>query len=336
MASPGPTVGGMENQVAWLANALAHKNDVSVCVLAAESYRYLFDASVRFNACAMQRSRRNPFLLCSLLKVIKAFKPDVVHAHGHKAAQLAASLKIVTGGVKLIATAHGLKKNNRVMARMDAVIAVSKGLQDVLSTYQAVLIFNGVPALPEAHSNLSKQELCARFGLESKIPLIIALGRLAKVKRYDRLVKAMASVNASLLLVGDGPERAHLSNIAPENVVFAGYREDARVWLGCADLMVMTSEREGFSLALIEALQAQVPVLSTRVPGAIEFLPESCLIEPAELSDLGARLRSVLDHLGGLKSDMAPTFELAKSQLTVDRMSEQTYAVYKKLIETSA
>jgi len=335
LASPGPLVGGMEKQVAWQANELAKRADVSLCVLASEAYATLFDESIHFVACNMKRGRRNPILLWQLLQRIRQFSPNIIHAHGHKAAQLMASLKPFLSS-KLVATMHGLKKNNQAMTHMDAVIAVSPGIQSSLKTRTAELIYNGVPPCSSEACALKDHEaLCSMFALKPELPIVMALGRLAKVKRYDLLIKAMRDVPASLLVIGDGPERGALESIASENVRFAGYRDDATGLLSGADLIVITSEREGFSLALIEALQAGVPVLSTRVPGSMDVLPESCLISESELPDLGKVIHSALDQGDAFRANMAATFQVARAEWTVSRSAERTYQLYHNLLSAS-
>lgn len=335
MASPGPLVGGMEKQVAWQANELAKRVDVKLCVLASEAYAPLFDKSIQFEGCNMKRGRRSLILLWQLAQKIRHFSPDIVHAHGHKATQLMASLKPYVS-CRLVATMHGLKKNNQAMAHMNAVIAVSPGIQGSLKTRKAELIYNGVPPCSsKAGSRIDHSALCAMFTLNPELPIVIALGRLAKVKRYDVLIKAMRDVPASLLVIGDGSDRAALEAIASEKVKFAGYREDAAGLLSGADLMVITSEREGFSLALIEALQAGVPVLSTRVPGSMDVLPESCLISESELPDLSNIIRSALDQGDAFRANMASTFERARTEFTVQCSAERTLGLYQKILSAS-
>lgn len=105
---------------------------------------------------------------------------------------------------------------------------------------------------------------------------VVSVGRLAKVKRFDRLIEAFAMVHAeapdmTLLLLGDGPERAGLERLAADlglgaSVVFAGYAEDVPARLAGCDMFVCTSEREGFGNAIVEAMAAGVPVISVDCP----------------------------------------------------------------------
>ena len=105
---------------------------------------------------------------------------------------------------------------------------------------------------------------------------IVSVGRLATVKRFDLLIEAFAAFHrnapdASLVILGDGPERAALETLALElgvagAVSLPGYVEDVAAHLESADLFVCSSRREGFGNAIVEALAAGVPVVSVDCP----------------------------------------------------------------------
>jgi glycosyltransferase involved in cell wall biosynthesis len=104
---------------------------------------------------------------------------------------------------------------------------------------------------------------------------IIFVGRLAPIKRLPLLLEAVAAVRArlgtvSLTIVGDGPLRASLEDAArtlglDECVTFAGHRADVRDVLSRARVFALTSQSEGVSLSLMEALACGVPAVVPRV-----------------------------------------------------------------------
>jgi len=115
-------------------------------------------------------------------------------------------------------------------------------------------------------------------------PVAVCVGRLCRQKGQDVLLRAWAGVparvpGARLVLVGDGPDRAALEELAaelpqPDSVRFAGLVDDPRDWYVAADLMVLPSRWEGMALAPLEAMACSRPVLLTDVAGARECLPE--------------------------------------------------------------
>lgn len=330
MLSPGPLVGGMEKQVSLQVNLLSQREELELTIIASAAYRDLFDESIQFVSIDATRSRRNPIFLWQISKTIKAIEPDIVHAHGHKAAQVCAALRSRLGDIRWLATAHGVKKNNKALFKMDHVVCVSQGVQAHIGGINTSVVNNGIDRgeLP----GLSKEAICARLNLDSSKPVLMALGRLAPVKRYDALVAAMDGLDANLVLVGDGSEQKKLEHIASPNVTFAGYQEDGRRWLTAADAMVVTSEREGFSLGMIEALQAETPILSTPVPVAVELLPKECIIEDIEAVALRRYLSQSIERLPEIKVKMKPVFKFAKTELTIEKNVENTLKVYQQVL----
>ena len=328
LASPGPTIGGMERQVALLTESIA--GSIKAAVIADPSYAGLFDVpGIQFLPLNFKRSRHNPFLLWDLARIVRQFNPEIIHAHGHKAAALCASLKRKFPALICIATAHGTKRNNKVMAKMDAVIAVSQGVADAMKPLASTVIHNALLPCTDTHS---RAELCQQWQLDPNKPIIAAAGRLIRLKRYDRLIDAVRARDVQLLIFGDGPKRAELEYMKGANVRMAGHVENVRVWLPALDLFVICSEREGLSLAMLEALQAGVPVLSTPVSGATELLPEAALIRDASVKGLALAINNALDHADILRANLNPAFERVKNELTPERLVAQTLALYGQTI----
>ncbi|GAA5075657.1 glycosyltransferase [Roseibacterium beibuensis] len=101
-------------------------------------------------------------------------------------------------------------------------------------------------------------------------PTAIAIGRLMPQKDYATMLRAVAQSGDDLRLVilGEGPERQNLEHLARElgiedRVDFLGFRMDRFSYLVAADLFLMSSVTEGFPNALIEAVAAGIPSIST-------------------------------------------------------------------------
>jgi len=331
LASTGPMVGGMEKQVALQANYMSKIKGAKVSVIASPCFKDLFEDDIYFTGLKMSRSRRNLALLFNLHQVVSKNLPDIIHAHGHKAASMLSTLKpFLSSHIKLIASSHGLKRNNKALKKMDEVFVVSEGIQDVVSPIHSVVIHNGIEACTLPPSN--RAGFCKNLGLNPKRPLILGVGRLVKTKQFERLIQAAKGLEANIVILGDGPDRAYLESIASENVCLTGYRSDTRSLLYIADMMVICSERDGFSLALIEALHSHLPVLSTRVPGAQDLLPENCLIDSTDEAKLRQFIQKHLDNIEQLKLSQQKQFQYAQNELKIERVAERTYKQYREVI----
>lgn len=332
LASSGPTLGGMELQAIQQAEELSKAPQTQVTIVAADCFREIIPSNVTHLPAKMTQSRRNIFLLISLLTAIKTSSPDIIHAHGHKAASLLSTLKpFLKKNIKLIATAHNVKRNNKSLTKMDEVFVVSKGIAKAIAPLKSKVVLNGIN--PHSRGKYTKEGFCKSAGIDASLPLILGVGRLVQTKRFEYLLGAAKDLPANIVICGDGPELSRLKKVSPKNCLLVGHRKDIRDLLFIADLMVICADRDGFSLALIEALHSGLPVLSTPVPGAEDLLPENCLIRDTEKKPFHDFLRQHISHLDQLTTLQAPLFEFVRNELHISQVAERTHILYEKLLK---
>jgi len=120
--------------------------------------------------------------------------------------------------------------------------------------------------------------------------LVGGIGRFEQQKGFDLLIRAVAEIeDASLVLVGDGSEQRVLEELAEsvgvaDRLVWRGWTDQARSYLGAFDVFAFPSRFEGFPLALLEALLARSAVVATDVGDVSEIVRdgETGLLVPAE------------------------------------------------------
>jgi glycosyltransferase involved in cell wall biosynthesis len=130
-------------------------------------------------------------------------------------------------------------------------------------------------------------ELKRKLGIAPGAPVIGSAGRLAKQKRFDRLLRALARLpGVHCVIAGSGIEEEPLRALACElgladRVHLPGYLEDLTPFFAALDVYVVSSDREGMSNAMLEAMNAGLPVASTPVSGAREALDADEALGPA-------------------------------------------------------
>jgi teichuronic acid biosynthesis glycosyltransferase TuaC len=163
----------------------------------------------------------------------------------------------------------------------DAVITVSAGLRDALVALGApaariTVLRNGVDLA--MFRPLDRAQ--ARQALGVAGPILVSVGALIGRKGHDRTIAALAGLPGwSLLIAGEGPERAALMALAArlgvaDRVRLLGaipHHELARLY-SAADLSVLASSREGWANVLLESMACGTPVIASPIPGNPEVV----------------------------------------------------------------
>lgn len=331
-------VGGLEQHTFNLANEMSLQHEVHM--IAHPCYAEKFNEHVHFHPLDFARSRWNIFLLWQLKSLINQLQPDIVHAQAGKAAELVSKIKSWLKPVKVVTTVHGTKKNKSAYLVGDAVIAVSKALTKGIPPEKAHIVYNGVyvqPSLTDAQKQALKTEIDQQFpGLDVGKKNVMCIGRLEPVKNIALLIQAMQDVDANVYIVGDGSLRQTLEQQVAElnmqnQVAFLGFRTDARDLVQLADVVVLSSDREGFPLVMVEALQADKAMAATKVNGVIEWLPEAYLADIGDVQGLQQAIQNALN--AHAQQDFQPLFAKAKAELTVAAMTQQTLNIYEHLLK---
>src|SRR5205814_7280998 len=143
------------------------------------------------------------------------------------------------------------------------------------ASYHVVPSAVDLAQLPVA-TDRDRERARARLGLPAG-PLVVCVGRLSRQKAQDVLLEAWPRVasavpDATVALVGDGPEEPALRARNAPNVLFAGWRDDVPDWLAAADVVAIPSRWEGLPLVVLEAMARGRSVVSADADGMAESL----------------------------------------------------------------
>ncbi|MGQ9697851.1 MAG: glycosyltransferase, partial [Armatimonadota bacterium] len=258
-----------------------------------------------------------------LARLICRKKVSVLHTHHTGALVYGVPAALIAGLGTVVHTEHShdvldsnprLRVAERLLTRFAwTTTCVTEEVQEYLSRRvgisprRLVVLPNGVDTklfVPGPADPALLEELCLVGH-----PVVGTVGRLDPLKDHESLLRAFAAVHsavpkARLVIVGDGPLRDHLRNMAKElgvedAVYFTGARSDVAALLRAFDVFVLSSTHEGLPLALLEAMSAGLPVVATAVggvPRAVEHGVSGFVCPPGDAETLSSLILHLLEH----------------------------------------
>ncbi len=206
---------------------------------------------------------------------------------------------------------HGIIINSRISSKMVVVsdnIAQTVIKRDGIKADRIIVIPNGIQGFKQ-----SKPEKIKAIQKELNIPdnstLILSIGRLVPQKGMEILLDTACRVHAvnqqiHFVIAGDGPLKKNLlaqrDQLGLQEVVnFLGIRNDIPDLLSAADIFLMTSNLEGMSIALLEAMSLAKPIVITAVEGAtqvIENKVNGILVPVGDTESISAAVLNLVDN----------------------------------------
>jgi glycosyltransferase involved in cell wall biosynthesis len=199
------------------------------------------------------------------------------------------------------------------------------------------------------HQQATKNPLTRReLGIDEHTFVIGAVGRLELIKSYDILIKAFAHLQtlpaqrpATLCIVGDGSQAAALRALAAElgiaaNTMFMGMRDDAYRFYPLFDCFVLSSQSEGLSLALLEAMSFGIPVVTTHTHATHDVITngiDGILVPPNNPVQLGQALHRLCQNPALHRSIAAAAQQRVQTSFTIDRVVDSFEQIYKQLLK---
>lgn len=362
--APGEIFGGAERQLLTLCAWLMGNGVMPVVIL-------FHDATF---AGMLRRSGIEPFILSGkgafsatavteLRSHLRRASINVLHFHGYKAA-VHAWLATIGQPVAMVKVEHGaietrsqeLRERSRTALYRCADTLATKRIRPaiVYVTHDLEQTFGGT------HDGLERRVIHNGIDLPAGGQLhrpaeyentkrnVLILGRLEEVKGIEYAIRALTETsmpaNTVLHIVGDGPLRQSLEQIAAAHavqnrVLFHGFRQNAYDYLAHADALLMPSMHEGLPYVLLEAMSLRVPAVVTAVGGLKEVLTNEVtglLVAPSDA-------RAIADALGRLFETPAlreklqnAAYELVTTRFSAAAMGSKYLALYQGAVVGAA
>ncbi|MDG1689993.1 MAG: N-acetyl-alpha-D-glucosaminyl L-malate synthase BshA [Flavobacteriales bacterium] len=267
-------------------------------------------------------------LTSKLVDVVKFERLDLLHVHyaiPHASAAYMAQQILKDQGVEIpfITTLHGTDITlvgkdpsfepviNFSINKSNRVTAVSENLKK--ETFELFDIKNNIEVIPNficlKEYKLDNNDYYKKRFAPSNEKVICHVSNFRKVKRIEDVIIAFEGISkeidAKLLLVGDGPERARLEQISrnskfSKNIFFLGSLKSTKEVLNISDLFILPSSKESFGLSALEAMACGVPVIASDSGGIPEVISHG---ESGLLNSVGDTYQMTKNALKLLSND---------------------------------
>ena len=290
---------------------------------------------------------------------------DILHVHyavPHASVAYMAKKILLQRGkyIPIVTTLHGtditLVGRDPAMApvvsfsidKSDGVTAVSHALkQQTLDTFE---ISNDIKVIHnfidlKRFKRQNKQHFKQAIAPNGE-RIFIHVSNFRAVKRVDDVIKMFnivsKEISATLLMIGDGPERYKMEALCREmalceKIRFLGKQEAVEELLAISDIFVMPSENESFGLAALEAMACEVPVISSDVGGIPEVNIDGVTGYISEVGDIESMAKNALSILKTeeeLDKFRAAALEQAK-KFSINHILPQYEEYYQEIIKTN-
>jgi len=265
-----------------------------------------------------------------LTSIIRAERPHILHTHTAKAGALARAAALVAGAARppiVVHTFHGhvmkgyfgprrtafFRQVERTLARRsDVLVAVSPEVRDELVQHgiapgeKFAVIRLGIPLDERLGDDTRDLDYRSLYGISPDAFVVGWVGRMTGVKDTDAVLEVVRAtrqlgVDAALCMVGDGPDRERLEQLAHDlgiarSTYFVGYQTEVAGYYRLFDAFLLPSVNEGTPVSAIEALASGTPVVATRVGGVPDVVRDGVdgfLVEPGDTESAAERLATL-------------------------------------------
>lgn len=274
---------------------------------------------------SLDKGKFDPFTLFDILRIIRDWKPSVLHLHGYASfnfGRVAGRIK----GIPIVIQEHFVDERLPGYQRFidlllhniyDKPLAVSHAVRRFMSQKRYIcdedieVIGNGVPMdRVKKSTDEDIQTLKKELGIDEGMRVVGTVGRLAEMKGQKYFLRAAHHIlsirnDVRFVVVGDGPLAEGLRKEAEtlgisDQVIFTGYRQDAVSFLSLCDVAVVSSVfGEGFCAVGIEVFAVQTPLVITDLPCFEDLYHDRqnvLMVPPRDVNAMASAVMELLEN----------------------------------------
>lgn len=358
----GLNYGGAETQLINLATRLKkHGWDVRVVsMLPPQAFTEELEAAgIPFATLKMRRGVPDPRAVIRLVKILRQWRPHIVHSHMVHANLLARITRIFYNVPVVISTAHNINEGGRwreIAYRLTDFLAdlttnvsraaVNRYIQvGAAPKNKIIFVPNGIDTNRYRFNQSERLRLRDELRVAEKF-VWLAVGRFEEAKDYPNMMQALKKVisersDVVLLIAGQGTLFEDIKGMAhsfglDKNVEFLCVRRDIPELMSAADAYVMSSAWEGLPMVLLEAAACELPVVATDVGGNSEIVihgSNGYIVPPRDPEALAAAMLKMMSLSEDERKAMGRAGRAhIEANYSLDRVVDQWERLYRDLL----
>lgn len=372
-----PLINGVVSSIVSLKNAYK-KNGHSTYIFApkVEGYTDREENVFRYHSVSLTKKIKYPIAIPLSLRanrVIKDFKPDIIHIHHPFVLSMPAIMYAEKLGIPKILTIHTQYEryayyvspvpqaitNEAIKmivanfaSKVDVVTTPSKSMKKLISRYKIKKEIVVIPNAIDLNIFREKDEQACRkireqLELTQEDVILLYVGRLSFEKNIDKIIKSLALIKekninkVKLVLVGEGTASNQLNSMVKslglqQYVKFVGAvdSEIVKSYYQISDLFTFASTSETFGMVIIEAMASGLPVLAVSAPGAIDIITDG--FDGMLVEDDVSDFAARLELLiknKDLRKRLARGAFYTAQRYSIDNISDQMLNLYQRLAQ---
>ena len=292
--------------------------------------------------------------LFQLTKILKAEKPDLVHLHSRRGADILGAIACHLAKTPCVLSrrvdnpeAPWLAKRKYKLYKH--VITISEGIKNVLvsegvSEKHITCVRSAVIA-SQYQNPRPKKEFLNEFNLEEKHITIGIIAQLIQRKGHRYLFESAKNLiqkhpHMRILVLGKGSQLDTLRALSAEQeladvISFEGFRSDLNDWLGNINIIAHPADMEGLGVSLIQASAAGIPIVGSNAGGIPEIVRDGengFIIEPGNTQQLAEKLDILLSSKETRSLFGQTGKKIAEEEFSIETMVRGNLNVYKKIL----
>lgn len=223
-----------------------------------------------------------------------------------------------------------IKTHLNKLKKINTIVCCSKSVEDrlrkELKHERIATIYNGIETT-QANTKITRSDLA----LPEDALVYIFAGNISEGKRVDWIVEKFVKRNLQneyLLILGDGPLLEKCKSLANERVIFIGYTNDPIAYFNISDIYVSSSKSEGFSIAVLEALDNGLRLFLSDIPSHKEVIENSKVPIGVVFND--SNIQEMFSIIANLKIERQEIIKYKEDAYSAMIMTNQYIERYEK------